>query len=121
MRALLLIAVLAAGPAAAFDLPPGAGEMLASGRPWVDVRPDPDGHSGLVQAAIDIAAPKATVWAVMLDCEAAVRMVANLKSCKVLQRDPPGRWDVREQISRPAFLPSVRNVHRPDPDKDRKN
>lgn len=121
MRALILMAglavVLAAEPARAFDLPARAEAMLERGRPWVEVRQDADGRSGRVRAAIDIPASKETIWAKMLDCDAALRMVANLKSCKVLDRDPQGRWDVREQVSRAAFLPSVRNVYRSDYDR----
>ena len=94
MRALILMAglaaVLGAGPARAFDLPAKAEAQLERGRPWVEVREDADGRSG---------------------------RVANLKSCKVLERDPQGRWDVREQVSRAAFLPSVRNVYRSDYDR----
>lgn len=118
MRALLVIAALgpalAAGSAGAFDLPARAEALLERGRPWVDVRPDGDGHSGQVRAAIDIAAPKETVWALMLDCDAALRMVRNLKSCRVLDRDPQGLWDVREQVSSAPFLPSVKNIYRSD-------
>jgi uncharacterized membrane protein len=115
MRALLLIAVLlAAGPARALDLPPRAEVLLDRGRPYVEVRPDPDGSSGLVRGAIDIAAPADVVWKVMVDCDLAPRMVANLKSCRILDRDPAGRWDVREYISRMTFLPSIRNVFRSD-------
>jgi hypothetical protein len=117
MRALVLIAVLAAGPACALDLPPRAEDLLERGRPWVEVRPDADGYSGQVRAAIDIPATKEAIWAKMLDCNAALRMVANLKSCRILDRDPQGRWDVREQISGPAFLPSVRNIYRSDYDR----
>ena len=117
MRALVLIAVLAAGPARAGDLPPRAEDMLDRGRPWVEVTPDADGYSGQIRAAIDIPASKEAIWAKMLDCDAALRMVANLKSCRILDRDPMGRWDVREQISSAAFLPSVRNVYRSDYDK----
>ena len=117
MRALVLIAALAAGPACALDLPPRAEELLQRGRPWVEVRPDADGYSGQVRAAIDIPATKEAIWAKMLDCNAALRMVADLKTCRILDRDPQGRWDVREQVSRPAFLPSVRNVYRSDYDR----
>jgi hypothetical protein len=121
MRALFVIATLgaalAAGPAGAFDLPPRAQALLERGRPWIDVRPDADGYSGQVRAAIDIPAPRETIWALMLDCDAALRMVANLKSCRVLDRDPQGRWDVREQVSRAAFLPSVHSVYRSDYDR----
>lgn len=117
MRALVLIAVLAAGPACALDLPPQAENLLDRGRPWVEVRADADGYSGQISAAIDIPASKEVIWAKMLDCDAALRMVPNLKSCRVLDRDPQGRWDVREQVSSAAFLPSVRNVYRSDYDR----
>ena len=121
MRALILMAglaaALAAGPARAFDPPPKAAALLERGRPWVEVSEDADGRSGRVRAAIDIPASKEAIWTLMLDCNAALRMVANLKSCKVLDRDPQGRWDVREQVSRAAFLPSVRNVYRSDYDR----
>ena len=117
MRALVLIAVLAAGPACALDLSPRAEDLLDRGRPWVEVRADADGYSGQIRAAIDIPASKEAIWAKMLDCNAALRMVANLKSCRILDRDPMGRWDVREQVSSAAFVPSVRNVYRSDYDK----
>ena len=118
MRALLLLmALAAAGSAGAFDLPPRAEAVLDRGHPWIDVRPDVDGHSGLVRAAVDIAASKETVWSLMLDCDAALRMVANLKSCRVIERDPQGRYDVREQVSGAPFLPPVRNVYRSDYDR----
>ena len=117
MRTLVLIAVLAAGPARALDLPAQAENLLDRGRPWVEVKADADGYSGQIRAAIDIPASKEAIWARMLDCDAALRMVPNLKSCRVLDRDPQGRWDVREQVSSAAFLPSVRNVYRSDYDK----
>ncbi len=115
MRALVLAAALAgAGPAAAMDLPSKARALLAEGRPYAEVRPDPDGASGVIRAAIDIAAPQATVWAVMTDCALAPRMVDNLRSCRILERDPQGRWDIREQVSKMSFVPSVRTVFRED-------
>jgi hypothetical protein len=117
MHVLFLIAALAvltAAPAGAFELAPKAESLLERGRPWVEVKPDADGYSGRVRAAIDIPASKEAIWAKMLDCDAALRMVADMKICKVVERDPQGRWDVREQVSRGAFLPSVRNVYRSD-------
>jgi hypothetical protein len=51
----------------------------------------------------------------MTECEDAPRMVASLQSCRVLERDPLGRWDVREFVSRPSLLlPPVRNIFRSD-------
>ena len=41
-------------------------------------------------------------------------MVANLKSCRIVERDPQGRWDVREHVSKMTLLPSVRSVFRSD-------
>jgi ribosome-associated toxin RatA of RatAB toxin-antitoxin module len=113
---LLLALLLVAGafPAAAAELPPRALSQLDRGRPWVEVRPDPDGVSGLIRGAIDIAAPAEVVFAVIGDCELAPKMVDSLKSCRVLERDPAGRWDVREEISKMTFVPSVRNVFRSD-------
>ena len=115
MRVFLVIAALiAASPAAAMELPPKAQAALDRGRPYAEVKPDADGSSGVIRAAIDIAAPPEVIWSVMTDCNLAPRMVVNLKSCRILERDPQGRWDVREQVSRPTFAPSVRSVFRED-------
>lgn len=115
MRRLLVpLAWLAiGGPALAAELPVRAQAALDRGRAYVEVRPDADGSSGLISAAIDIQAPVEVVWKVMIDCDLAPAMVANLKSCRILERDPAGRWDVREYVSRRTFLlPPVRNVFR---------
>lgn len=115
MRAALLIAaLLVTAPALAADLPDHARSMLDRGRPYVEVKPAADGASGVILAMIDVAAPVAVVWDVMTDCDLAPRMVANLKSCRILERDPQGRWDIREEITRATFTPSVRTVYRED-------
>lgn len=115
MRAsLLAVAILVATAARAADLPDHARSLLDRGRPYVEVRPDADGASGAILAMIDVAAPQAVVWDVMTDCELAPTMVANLKSCRILERDPQGRWDIREEVTRPALTPSVRTVYRED-------
>jgi uncharacterized protein YndB with AHSA1/START domain len=115
MRVLLVItAFIAASSAAAMELPPNAQAALDRGRPYAEVKPDADGSSGVIRAAIDIAAPPEVIWSVMTDCDLAPKMVANLKSCRILDRDPKGRWDVREQISKMTFVPSVRSVFRED-------
>lgn len=121
MRLLLLLVILAASsPAAAFELAPHDEAALARGRPYVEVRPGPDGASGVIRAAIDIDAPPEVVFRVITDCDLAPKMVDSLKSCRILQRDPAGRWDVREDISKMTFLPSVRNVFRSDFDPPRR-
>jgi uncharacterized protein YndB with AHSA1/START domain len=80
----------------------------------VEVGADPDGASGLIRGVVDIPAPPQAVWAVLVDCALAPRMVRSLKTCRILERDPAGRWDVREHVSRGGLIPSVRSVFRSD-------
>jgi uncharacterized membrane protein len=91
----------------------------APNQPWVEVVADSRGAAGVVRAGVDIAAPPAAVWRLMIDCAEVPKLMANVKSCKVLQHDPAGRWDVREQISRGSILPGVRTVLRSDYDAPR--
>jgi hypothetical protein len=118
MRGIFIIAaagaMLGAAPALGVELPERAQAALERGRPYVEVRPGPDGSSGVILAAIDVPAPQAVVWSVMTDCDLALKLVANLKSCRILDRDPQGRWDIREEITRMTFMPSVRTVYRED-------
>lgn len=110
----LALACLATTALAAQAWAPGpeAVARLESGRPFVEVRADPSGATGLVRAGIDIAAPREVVWEVVTDCPLAPKMVASLVSCRILRRDPAGAWDVREHVSRPRILPPVRSVFR---------
>jgi len=78
--------------------------------PVVEVNADPKGASGDIRAQVDIAAPPATVWRVLIDCSLVPHLMVGAKSCRVLQHDPAGRWDVREQISQGALLPAIRTV-----------
>lgn len=112
--ALALLSLLVPAGALASPLPPRAEPVLARGEPYVDVRRDPDGAGGVILGAIDIEAPAEVVFKVVTDCSLATRMVASLKSCRVLDRDSAGRWDVREYVSKMTFLPPLRNVFRSD-------
>lgn len=116
--ATLAIAVaMAAGvvrPTLAWAPDPKVERSLAQGKAWAEVLPDVDG-AGLIHAAIDIPAPPKTVWTVMTDCRLASRLVVSVTSCKILEADRQGGWDVREQITRGGvFFPSLRNVFRSD-------
>lgn len=104
-----VIALAYAATALASPTPPEA-------PPTIDVRPDSQGASGAVSAAIDIDAPPAKVWAVLIDCAGVPRLMVNVRSCRVLSRDPAGRWDVREQVTNASLLPAVRTVLRSDYD-----
>jgi uncharacterized protein YndB with AHSA1/START domain len=112
VRLALALAVLAAAPAAAWTPDAAALARMQGGRPYVDVRADAEGATGRIRAGIDIAAPREVVWAVITDCGLAPKMVASLRSCRILEKDASGRWDVREHVSRPRVLPPVRSVFR---------
>ena len=104
--------VIALGLASAALAAPGQGGPP----PTIDVRPDSRGASGDVSAAIEIDAPPARVWVVLIDCAGVPRLMVNVRSCRVLSRDPAGRWDVREQVTNASLLPAVRTVLRSDYD-----
>ena len=111
----VLIALLA-GVSSALAWAPDAlvTRELVRGDSWAEVLPAADG-AGLIHAAIDIAAPPRTVWAVMTDCKMAARLVVTLTSCKVIQGDQRTGWDVREQVTKGnLFVPAIRNVFRSD-------
>jgi len=99
-----------------------AGQALAEApapRPAPQVEVTQDGHTagGVIKASIDIDAPPEAVWQVLVNCAAAPRLMVNLKTCRVIDRDPAGHWDVRETISRGALLPGIRVVMRADYDR----
>jgi uncharacterized membrane protein len=84
--------------------------------PKVDVTTDLQGAGGLVHATVDIAAPPALVWGIMIDCASMTQLMVNVKTCRVIDRDPAGRWDVREQITKASLVPAVRAVIRSEYD-----
>jgi len=115
---LALIAVIS-------SLGAGAAALVASASvpkeppPVVQVDADSKGASGDIRASVDIAAPPSTVWRVLVDCSQVPHLMVGAKSCKVLDHDPSGRWDVREQVSQGALLPAIRTVLRSDYDAPR--
>jgi uncharacterized protein YndB with AHSA1/START domain len=89
--------------------------QLKAGEVVIDVRPDPQGATGLIQAVIDIPVPPQRVWEVMIDCERAKRTIPSLKTCRVIERAADGRFDVREHIVQWIWpLPAVRSLFRSD-------
>lgn len=112
MRVMLLLAVLMLAGAPAWAAPERGGIR-------VEITPDPGGASGLIRGSVEINATPEQVWEVLIDCGAAPRMVARLKSCRILERDPQGHWDVREHVSRAGPLPAVRSVFRSEYDRPR--
>ena len=119
IAALALFALAATAPARAWT--PAQTATLAAGEPVVALAPTPGGDATRIHAAIDIPAPARRIWSIMTDCAREVHFVPGLKSCRVLERDPAGRWDVREhEISWVWFLPRIRSVFRADYDPPRR-
>jgi carbon monoxide dehydrogenase subunit G len=102
MRALALSALI-------FTLP--AGGMARASEPTLTIARDERGAM-VVHAAIDIAAPPATVWAVITDCGRAPSYVPNMDSCRIAQRDPTGRWQLRRTVMNVTLLPRIRTLSR---------
>lgn len=108
-----LFVLLAAGPGAAFTIDAASEKRLATGEVLISVGPDETGSAALIDAVIDVPVPPRSLWTTMLDCERMKRVVEGLESCKVLERDPKGRWDVREHVINWGWLvPNIRSVFR---------
>ncbi len=108
LAAALVLALAPGAPSAAEWTPPAqAVERLARGDVHADVISDPGGADGLVHGAVDIDAPASVVWSAILDCGRAGRMAPGIRSCRITERDPGGRWDVREMTVQWAPLTPV--------------
>jgi uncharacterized protein YndB with AHSA1/START domain len=111
LTALTLAATTASLAAPA--LTPEETATLANGEPAVEAHIDPAIDAARVRAAIDIPQPPARVWSVMTDCARMLRFVPGLESCRVIEADPRGRWDVRaHRLNWAWFLPNIRVVFR---------
>jgi len=82
----------------------------AQGAPTIDVRQD--GDSYLIRVEATLPAPARQVWAALTNCERAREFVPHLESCRIVEKDPAGRWDVRENVANPPLLPRIRTVVR---------
>lgn len=111
VRMTALVLVLLAGGQ------PEASAQVLTAAEHLDLAPvrDPrDGTRGL-RAEFDIAAPISVVWAVLVDCDTAPQHVPGMQSCKVLDQDRAGLWDIREhRVKLPWFPLVLRNVVRSD-------
>jgi hypothetical protein len=69
---------------------------------------------------MDVHAPPQVVWSTLTDCPNATQFMPKLISCKVVERGPGGRWEIREHKLRGGlFKPVMRNVFRADFDPPR--
>lgn len=79
------------------------------------IKDDEGDAAAKVFGAIEIDAPQSVIWEIMLDCAQAPALVRGLKSCKIVEADPDGLWDVREhRISYSFLFSDVVNIFRSD-------
>jgi ribosome-associated toxin RatA of RatAB toxin-antitoxin module len=118
MRLLILSAcviALSGGAPAAIAIGPAEEARLQAGDVLVEASVDETENAARVSAVVDIDAAPQAVWDVMVDCARAAKFVPDLVSCRIVERDPNGAWDVREHMIDWAwFLPNIRNVFRSD-------
>ena len=93
---------------------PEALATAAKGKVWYAVTPDPQGAPALARAVVEINASPAVVWKILMDCDAAERLMPSNRGCRVVERDPAGRWNVIEHIIKTPLMPKVRTVFRQD-------
>jgi uncharacterized membrane protein len=84
----------------------------AQSEPEIKIEHDEARDALVVHASIDIAASPATVWAVIIDCNRAPKFVPNLESCRIVNRDPAGRWELRATVLNIMLLPRIRALSR---------
>lgn len=84
----------------------------------VEARADNHGR-GMVRASVDIDAPPAVVFRVILDCDRAARMSPGVKSCRVISRAPDGT-EIREHTVKWGFFsPTMHSTSRVTLEPDR--
>ena len=71
-----------------------------------------DGPAAVVHATLEVAAPPAMVWKNLTDPDAIAHIMVSVKSVRILQSDPAGHWQVREQVTKGGLAPSLRVVTR---------
>lgn len=65
-----------------------------------------------ILASHKISAPPQIVWSILTDCPGGRRILPHFESCRILSRDPSGKWDLREHVMNPPILPRIRTVAR---------
>lgn len=83
--------------------------------PSVSAKADPGQSGGSVSASIDIQAPPSAVWSALTDCAGAPSYMPKLISCRIIEKGPGGRWEIREhKIKGPVFHPVMTSQFRAD-------
>ena len=73
-----------------------------------------EGSAWRIKVEAKLQAPQKQIWATLTDCRLAADFIPHFESCRIIEKDPAGRWDVRENVSNPPFLPRNRTLIRSD-------
>jgi len=73
-----------------------------------------DGSAWRIEVNAIMQASQRQIWSVLTNCARAKDFIPHFETCRVADKDPAGRWDVRENISNPPFLPRIRTMIRSD-------
>jgi ribosome-associated toxin RatA of RatAB toxin-antitoxin module len=92
----------------------------AQSEPKFTIGHDDERDAMVIHASIDIEAPPSIVWNVVTDCNRAPKYVPNMESCRIVERDPRGRWQVRESVHNVMLLPRIRSLTRVELDMGRR-
>lgn len=87
-------------------------KVLAQSAPEVHV--SEEGSAWRIAAEASMSASAKQVWAALTDCNRAGDFIPHFETCRIVEKDPAGRWDIRENISNPPFLPRNRTMIRSD-------
>lgn len=89
-----------------------AGRAAAQSEPTLKITHDEARDAMIIHASIDIAAPPKAVYAVVTDCNRAPKYVPNMESCRIVERDPAGKWQVRSTVHNVFMLPRINSLSR---------
>lgn len=84
----------------------------AQAAPKIEVSRQGDSYNIRVEALLS--APAKHVWSTLTDCGSATKFIPHLESCRILEKDPAGRWDIRENVANPPVLTRIRTIVRND-------
>jgi ribosome-associated toxin RatA of RatAB toxin-antitoxin module len=73
-----------------------------------------DGSAWRIEVTVMMSASQRQIWSELTNCARAKDFIPHFETCRVMEKDPANRWDVRENISNPPFLPRIRTVIRSD-------
>ncbi len=93
----------------AITIPDGAAAQAP-----VQVTVHEDGSAWRIQVDATMNASPRQIWSVLTNCARAKEFIPHFEMCRVVDKDPAGRWDLRENISNPPFLPRIRTMIRSD-------